>query len=553
MRFFLLLVLTLSASSSVFAQKIRSVKAKHNVVYIPSQPQGDSVDTYSIEFGAAEEALVKAGFSTPAMEKLLKLYDYQLVIDGGELVYHVKASPLKVTEAKYETYTSKSKNKDGTETVTKTYGYSFKYSAPTTVRLANQRTNALVEASAGTDVKAYSIKEGKYRRPFTTMDAAKKAVSAQLGAAKKQLHRVIISEALTSAGKKARALIDSYETHYNHELSYGTGKKVSDGDIWEKHATEAAAQISAIAAREPLTAEVKARFQPHLDFWTAQAAKYSPDEKKERKLHRAAAHNLVTVYYILEEFDKIEPYRSALPQPSARGGYDTSLLGKVDRTKKRLEHPRFSTRHFPARKLDGARGFAVKKSAPALLKSKPLLTRTFDTLAAYVVRNGQRVEGSIVRPQQGATYKDGKRNIKFYATNGEEIALHPSKVSAFGTTDGKTEVITKMRGYGKTGLKKRPVFYRVVEPGDKIRLIQVMKTYADQDPINTDFLEIMDEKNDMISLDFSNIRWLNWRKAFAEIFHDCEVLYAEIRVGKYKNNLVDVRDALRSYRDQPCN
>lgn len=158
----------------------------------------------------------------------------------------------------------------------------------------------------------------------------------------------------------------------------------------------------------------------------------------------------------------------------------------------------------------------------------------------------------MVIPQRGASYYSLQRTVRFYRENGEEIALDPANIEGFGNDRGLA-VITRQRPHGTLGAKRRAEFMTVVEDGPRARLYHIIRYYADHDPNQRTFIEVIDgEDVDLVRLDSGNPKFLDWRKGFASLFEGCEVMYAEARTGIYENTQKDIARAIRNFNTLPC-
>jgi hypothetical protein len=561
MRLFTLLLLCSLFSVGLNAQKLKDEKFKLQHLSLPTSSLPDSMHTYSVDLSKAGSNLTSAGLTQSQYANKLKLTDFKKVPSFGHVQIIISGGRFKLSSKKATKHESKTKDDAGNEKTHVKYTYDLVYTVPVSFIVKDMNGAVLTEKIVGgTAVKhrvgQRSVSRASVGGEYPTAAAAtenykKNAASIKLNAVDKSFNEAV------AAGLKAfRAKYDLTIANQALLFEIPSGKKVANATAWQQNATDAAAIATSIRANVALTNEAEKMAGP-IKFWETELPKFDPKDKKQRKFYYAAAANLGTAYLVIEDGANAKKYADLLTDELKVKAYEAEQLKKkIAALNTQLELEGYSSRHFPLKDrslLEGPTPPAavVAAAAPAPKpKAKPKPVR-YDTIPAYVIKQkgGEKIEGTIRLPYGKVMFKRYRSQIKFWDANGEAVSLNPEKVHELGYKNSKLVVYD--RPMGTTGLKKRASYLQVDTDAGPMRLLKLVPYYSDQDPIVTEFIEIPEEDK-IMALAFTNTRWINWRKSFAELFTDCPVLYAEIRVGYYKNNVRDVRKALEAYRDMSC-
>lgn len=561
MRFFTLLLLCSLFTAGLSGQKLKDEKFQIEFLRLPTKNWPDSARTFSVDFSKAGDNLRAAGLTETSYSKNVKLTDFKKVPYGHVQIIVSGGSYSEVT-GKTTKHETKYKDKEGVEKTSVKYSYDITYTAPVSVVIKTHAGKVLIEKIVGASTMSATIgQRGKSKGgTHSTAAAATEAYKKGVASFKKNAVNKSVNSALSAAMTAFRAQYDLVAEKQALLFEIPSGKKVPNEAEWLGAATDAVAIAKEVKAMAPL-GDLTNRMAVPIKFWEAELPKHDPTDKKQRKYYYAAAANLATANLIIEDGANAQKYADLLTDELKVKTYEAAQLKKkVAALVSQLAIPGYTSRHFPLPDRSEAEPPAAAAAAIAaaetakIEKAKPkpkAPSMRYDTLTAYLIQEdgGEKIAGKIRLPKSKPLFKRYRKEIKFWNGDGEAVSLNPENVHELGF--GQTILVTRDRPTGTTGLKKRASYLKVDTDAGPIRLLTLIPYYSDQDPIVTDFIDLPEEDKTM-ALAFSNARWINWRKSFAELFSDCPVLYAEIRVGYYKNNVKDVRRALNDYKNKPC-
>lgn len=558
MRLFTLLLLCSLTPVFLSGQKLKDEKFQIEYFRLPTASLPDSMHTYSVDLAKAGDNLRDAGLTETAYASMLKLTDFKKVPTYGHVQIKVSGAKYKLSSSKATKHSEKYKDDEGNEKTRVQYSYDLKYSVPVSVVIRSHTGEVLIEKIVGTS--SVSKRVGKRTISSSSVGGMYKTAAAATENYKNNADR-IKKEAVDKSMRAAVAAgLDAFRSKYDLTpqkqwllFEIPSGKKAPQAEAWLANATTAVAVAKSLKANQPLSTEADRMAGP-IAFWEDQLGKYDPTDKKQKKLFYAAANNLTTAYLILEDVENAKKYAAKLTDALKMKGYEMAQLKeKVAGLEKQMALPGATTRHLQLQDRSALVPPTppTPTTAPATAAPAPAKLMNFDTIAAYIIKekDGDKIEGTIRLPGGRPLFKRYRSDIKFWDQDGEAVSLNPEKIHELGF--GNTKLVVHGRPTGTTGLKKRASYMKVDTDAGPIRLLTLVPYYADQSPVVTEFLEIPEEDK-LMPLAFTNARWINWRKSFAELFTDCPVLYAEIRVGYYKNNVKDVRKALETYKNKPC-
>ena len=239
----------------------------------------------------------------------------------------------------------------------------------------------------------------------------------------------------------------------------------------------------------------------------------------------------------------------------------TSQLKKsIDDRSKMMKAQGITTLHFPidlstATSPEGVDYTKYEPKAPAPAPKPVDRTRKFE--GSYVTTKGETLNGTYVF-RSGASenprfYQDG--NVKFiYDNKGKqnELNISPSKFKG-GSFNGRTFTIIKRRA--GISIKKSVFAAEIIQTGSKMTLLKAypLEKKKDGSIMESQTLIKVEGEDGFSNVgDIANPKFINWKKGFAKLFEDCEVLYAEIRVGEFTRDIASISEAIRLYNKNSC-
>lgn len=548
MRFSLLLVLiSLFCFSSLTAQRVAEVSFKVPYHIPPAEQLPEEVATYTVKVNDPYNQLLENGLTTSGVAGKIKLRNFKRLPADGHILLSYTVGEFQTTRNEFKSETTESKSKDGKVTKRTTYWREIDYIMPVNLEARDAEGNVLFEQITGAGGKTYTFKNG--RSNFTSSKALSTAYNKQRASIFKKMKTDGINGGITGLSNNFRAQYDIRIGNESLYLEHPNGKKAEDQVAWEASAKGAIEILKNVKPDEPFTGEVRTALKPHTDLWEAKMKQYDPTEKKQAKYFHCAQYNLAVVNFILEDFATAEAHAAELAT-TVKWNKDRprALNKKIDNAKKLIEASPYDSRYFPLRDLESVTGPASTNYGISASTIGGAGMGSTETVNGYIMLNGEVTQGQITKPS-GNMIDFTRQRLIFQAPSGYTTDITPSTVDGFSYNDEIFMVVS----LSLKGLNSKKNYLRVIETGDKMTLAEYVHTHANVDDETWDGVQwILTEEDGPISLAVQNVRWLNWKKAFAKLFVDCPVLNAEIGAGNYRRRAEDIARAVRAYNAGDC-
>lgn len=296
----LLFALTMS-SLLVFSQKIDldRYSFKASFLQLPSTPFPLEYTTFSTRFIANGINLVDAGYANSERDLeaiYFKINGFKRVSNGGHFTIKIQIDGSDIGKPTIDKKESKTKDKEGKETITISYKLTFKYFVPIMFTITDLNGKIMRDGTVtdGSSLKTYESTN------FSTAAAAEKYLTENTNSIKKELLGSYIAEKLTAFQSRIDNEI-GFIPHTITDILWTTDSpKHPENDAFRKKCEEAKVIIEEMTPMIPLD---KVKINPFLLYFESIITKYPNDEKPERKLRYAAWFNMATIYYWLEDYD----------------------------------------------------------------------------------------------------------------------------------------------------------------------------------------------------------------------------------------------------------
>lgn len=561
-KFFLLLVVCLFIYTDSDAQRIKDKRASVSNNRLPSEPLPAEFTTYSISINPIGEALSAIGLTPKDLgDKYLTLRAFKKLPEGGHFHINAKVNPFRLISSEEKANTITTKDKNGNAKKTTQYHRTMLYQVPVTFTIEDKNGKIIEQQIYGSSAEGTSYQFLKSKKtPFNS-----KAELAKAWSNRKATYNKLQKEAINKAFSTFSTLIKrKYDISINETflaIQVPTGKKVANADEFASNAEAAIKVMKAIKPNIP-NDETKKNFQPMIDFWTAQKDNFSPDNKKEVKIHHACLYNLAVANLLTENFEDAEKYASLAVNTKKKKSITSSLKNLIESRHKTMKEQGVTTLYFPidistATAPEGVNYEKYEPKEPVIVPAKAPVDRSVKYDGYYITTSGDSLVGTYVF-QRGIGedprfYQE--KNLKFvYNKKGSPVEMNvtPHRFKR-GSFNGRTFSVIKRRG--SLSIKKFYYAVEVIQSGPKMKLLQIFPMEIKKDgslPDPQTLITVSGEDGYVNVGDFKNPKFINWKKGFASLFQDCEVLYAEIRVGEYGRDLASIAEAVSVYNKGNC-
>ncbi len=535
------IALALLSTFGLQGQKISEVRFNIPYNYLPARGLDAQLTTYTKRVQDPYRIISRSGMSKMAILESLNLRNFVAVSSGGHLLVEYKIGYFSTSNVKTESKVTETKDKEGKVVKSTSYRIEGTYTFPISLEVISHDGELVFETTLGYDEVAFFYPQKGWE---PTASSLQQKWSKERNNVIRGLQYNHLNNSLNSLNRMLRDEIDIQEFKETYYFETPKGKKDENVEEWKASVAAAIETLGSITATEPInTTAMREALKPQTDFWSAQLKAYDPGDKKVQKYYHAAALNLATTELVLENTGAAIKMATSLESDVKWGGYRSKAL-KDNANKVATALPDYpdGSRHFPLRDLSQA----MPLENPLYGREAPTVI-LYDTLQAYVLKGGNKIEGTIIIPENTALRLAGKPNATFKDQSDNKVFLDPTILEGFGMGDYHYTVVYFD---DNAKLKKRPNFMRIVEDGPKMKFLQSLGSYSDSTPGSTDFLQ--DAKGETYSLDAYNPRWLNWKKAFSKLFEDCPALSNSILAGDYGRNTEDIRATVRAYNKGEC-
>ena len=509
----LISVLFLSLSFSSTGQKIKDKKVQFHYVSLPSEKLADDFQTYSVRvYGSA---ISKAGLSAQKLASSIKMNGFKRLSGSGSDYGHLRVSVhtgyVSSGRAEPKHSSSKSKNKKtGKETTTHSYWYEIPYEGNGSYKIVDPDGNILAEGNSPQSSKLST-------RKYSKSSDRSKNYNAQVNKLKKDFAKTVVNGVMNSARGTLRGKYDyAHSQEWRNLYFLKKHDTAKDFDKYFDLTKETFATLKKGITADKVEA-VKSKLQPAMDFWK-KTGDMKADDKKAKRVYRAANYNYALVSYFLGDLESAKKYAKKVAKSEGKDRKSNILLKDIEATQKKMDFHGINTMHY-VRDISGAKAPAKVK---AFEEEKEELEADNNTVAAVLVMGGKEIKGSVMQAKGVDEMVFGsKGNTKFMAEEDgkmKEYDLTAEDVSEF-TLGERKFVKTRFNPSAKGKAESAMHILEVVYTSDKIKLL---KYYPSSGALGEEKSEFAFQKaTDDFPLSVEDTQFLLWKKGLAKYFGDC--------------------------------
>lgn len=542
---------------SLNAQKIKNVNAPISYHRLPAEPMPKEYTTYSASVKGKGEALSSVGVTRKGLvDKYFKINGFKQLDKGGHFHINATLSEFRINSVKSNKTESSSKDKEGNIKKIVQHYKTITYQMPIVFILEDANGKVWVEQLKGNPSEGLTFIFKKGPMNFNTYSEMQKAWGEKKNETYAKLRKDLVHKAFNEFSKSLKKKYGTEVVKGGALLKLPKGKKVANAEAFSANTEKAKAIFSTVKANQPI-GPIREEMKPVLEFWNTQKDNFSATDKKQKKVHHACLYNLAAVNYYLDNIEVAQDFMASCKKVDFKKMGTSALEDQINRTVTLLETNEASTRYFEL-DLSAAEGPANVDYTHLIEFPAPVVQERIDLSVEfngyYITSKGDSIVGTYF-------FKNGKHdspqfyphgNTKFiFEKDGEIIERYvdPNVVERFGFNGRKFESIEIGKGVPK---KVKPRLAEIIERGERVNLYKVYDW--DVKPGESGYANLYFHKSGAkpINLGITNARFVNWKKSFAGLFEDCEVLYGEIKVGEYKRNEKAIRKAVQIYNDNDC-
>lgn len=543
----------------ISAQRIQSEKVKVAYNLLPNKPLNPEFTTYSASVRTKHDALSNAGYTADGLvKKYFKLRAFKMLPTGGHFHLNATVGRFSVESSKVKSVESTVSDKEGNKSKIMRYYRDIIYRLPVTMTMEDMHGNIIEQTLYNSPGEGLHHKFTIGGRNFNSIAELNKAWDKGTKTYN-ELQKEAIKKAFQEFSNLVRNNYDILEWQSIDPILIPTGKKVPGADQFEQQALKAVEILNAIKADAPI-GNAKDDLQPMISFWMEQKNNFSPSDKKEKRVHHACLYNIALVYLHLDNFEKAKTYGEAALATGEKKGITQYLIKDLQKKQKKALDQGVASLHFPIDLSDAAGPEGADYTHLSMFRERVDKVRDISSSfeGYYITTTGDSIRGTYVfsdgNDEEPEFFEGG--NAKFQFDKDAELVewtITPDKFKR-GFFNGQLFTVIQKRP-SSVSLKKISYAVTYIEDGPKMALLQAYpmvknnngSEYSDQ------LLILVKVEEDYINIgDLLNPRFVNWRKGFAGLFEDCEVLHAEVSVGKYKRDTHSIAKAIRLYNENDC-
>ncbi|MEP6646429.1 MAG: hypothetical protein ABJC12_05020, partial [Saprospiraceae bacterium] len=235
---------------------------------------------------------------------------------------------------------TKSKDKNGKETVRTTYAEEIRYSLPISIKVSDKEGRTLEDEyiSRWNDESTYTT---SYYDNISELDSYWRS-------SKNSKYADLQRDKIREGFRKIHDLInDKYGYQLKKENAHFETigkKKHPEYDAYQEAFQRIKEAFKTMDAAKGLN-DIHSRIQPSLDFYNAEGKKQSAKSKDETKLKHINLYDQALAYFWLEDFDQATFYSREIQKFSEKDKDAKRLLQEIENTKASLEHAGRTSRH----------------------------------------------------------------------------------------------------------------------------------------------------------------------------------------------------------------
>jgi len=343
MKVFLLISILLGLVPTGSAQSVTISSESAPVEYyrMPDYPLPSTYSTYSADLDIPFNELAKSGYTESyLLDNFVNLEGYKRVNKNADVEITATIGEFMVWSELRNTNKTKTKDKEGNETIRYTYSLEIKYSLPMGLEVYNRDGKVLLDKYifSNSDTRTWTSST------YSSLSELDSYWRIQRTTRLAELQKDLTREGMNKVS-------DMINTNFGYRIikdkikfaSIGK-KKHPDYDRFQKNVEILQSAFALMDADKSLDA-VWAKAKPALDFYKETAEKYKTGNKDQKKLKHICLYNLALAYCWLEDFDTAETYARSILRFDSKNKDVKRLLDDIEYTRASLVNAGRASRH----------------------------------------------------------------------------------------------------------------------------------------------------------------------------------------------------------------
>jgi len=522
-------------TTSIYAQSVNLANKSFNVNYValPTNPiLEDANRTYQIN--SINSEVLTQSFPSFYFESEISIPGFSKLSSDAFLTVESKLIDVNLISSEIESETKVSKDDDGNETRTTHYW------AVVTYTTQGQVTISSADGSIS-DTLGFSGEKVKSSDKTKSWDVAN---SFRKKNRNKALRIEFVKNVIRSVNNTLGSAYGYRDIKTTNTFSIIKSKKHPEKDAQVENYELLKTAFDGMTAGQPVDG-IKAEIAPAITYFTGIMDKYPGDDRKSRKLKKAALYNLATIHYYLDEPDATIKYADMMLDNDKGKVSAKNLKKKAEGLKESFTTNNTNTRHFEvitedntdyevgAPVADGGSEEEVPISENPDYTLSYVMTVAGDTVPAYI--NSKRINRlsnvltTYVKDLQGKFVERG-----FNADDVEQLVLGNGE--KFKTVPFKEASDAVTLGGGNNGRK----FVKQLFTAGNLTLYR----------FQTDQL-VIKKKGAKLASNTSSAGWvLGFKKKLAGLVKDeCPALAERAKNKEFANNADGLIEFMRAYKE----
>lgn len=343
MKVFLLISILLGLVPTGSAQSVTISSESAPVEYyrMPDYPLPSTYSTYSADLDIPFNELAKSGYTESyLLDNFVNLEGYKRVNKNADVEITATIGEFMVWSELRNTNKTKTKDKEGNETIRYTYSLEVKYSLPMGLEVYNRDGKVLLDKYifSNSDTRTWTSST------YSSLSELDSYWRIQRTTRLAELQKDLTREGMNKVS-------DMINTNFGYRVikdkikfaSIGK-KKYPDYDRFQKNVEILQSAFALMDADKSLDA-VWVKAQPALDFYKETSEKYKTGNKDQKKLKQICLYNLALAYCWLEDFDTAETYARSILRFDTKNKDVKRLLDDIEYTRASLVNAGRASRH----------------------------------------------------------------------------------------------------------------------------------------------------------------------------------------------------------------
>lgn len=518
------------------AQKIQDKSFWIKYVSLPAFSLPEDYLTFSVT--ASGSILGEAGLTSA-------VYTSKVTMDGfkrlngeqqGHLRLQMDAGDALNDSPELKTKTVKTKDKEGKEVNTTYHFYTFSFRNISGYQILNHKGEVFYSGSIPFD-KTYDSQN------YSSQANLKKEVNRLFGDFKRKYAEEATNNLRATAENILRGRYDYQFTRDRYELYLIKGHRTEEE--FASH-FEKVKQVFEAADHTTSSADLLEKLNESIIFYEAQANKNPRDDKKLKRIYKAANYNLAVIYTFTDKLDLAKQYSENVIKSEGKDAKSRRLLDFIEAQELKMKAIGINTLHYK-RNLERA---VTPGEEISFQEVKKEVTNSTITTDSKVFMGTDTISGIISLEMGAEDFIFGTGgNVKFFVSDKaelKEIDLTSNHVDGFlvsGRYFQKNVFSPSAKG------SKSPEI-QILEKIYTSEKINFYKYYPSTGILSGEKSEFaLKRRSDDLPVSLEDTSFLLWNKGLSKYFSDCEELVALCESGEIKKNKDDLLKAVRIYAE----